>query len=72
MFFLVIDTVDSTSMTDWEIDRERDEFKRAAKLYRPLSSTMAERFTTETKEVKTEEVVIGQGKFIIWFSAKKV
>nr|KAG5708980.1 hypothetical protein BaRGS_004619 [Batillaria attramentaria] len=32
-------------MTEWERQREREEFAKAAKLYRPLSNMMASRFT---------------------------
>ncbi|XP_046552577.1 LOW QUALITY PROTEIN: G patch domain-containing protein 1-like [Haliotis rubra] len=34
------------SMTEWEMEREKEEFARAAKLYKPLSTMMATRFTT--------------------------
>ena len=32
--------------TEWETEREREEFTRAAKLYKPLAGMMAMRFTT--------------------------
>ena len=32
-------------LTEWERDREREEFGKASTLYRPLSSMMASRFT---------------------------
>lgn len=32
-------------MTEWEKQREREEFSKAAEIYRPLSSMMASRFT---------------------------
>ncbi len=31
-------------MTEWERNHERDEFARAAQLYRPMSAVMASRF----------------------------
>ena len=33
-------------MTEWERDKEREEFTKAAKLYKPLIGLMAHRFTT--------------------------
>ncbi|CAD5114731.1 unnamed protein product [Dimorphilus gyrociliatus] len=40
-------TVDSSSrMTEWEIDREKEEFSRANRLYVPMSRMMSSRFTT--------------------------
>ncbi|XP_052215401.1 G patch domain-containing protein 1-like isoform X1 [Dreissena polymorpha] len=48
--------------TEWEVEREREEFSKAAKLYRPLATMMAARFTSggtyeqgEQIEVKVEE-----------------
>ena len=35
-----------SGLTEWEREREREEFARAALLYQPLSSTMAARFTS--------------------------
>ena len=50
--------------TEWEAEKEREEFTRAAKLYKPLAGMMAMRFTTgsqqddDTKvDVKVEEKV---------------
>ena len=50
--------------TTWEREREAEEFSRAAKLYRPLSSMMASRFTrakydddTEKEQVPPEQVI---------------
>ncbi|KAL4234390.1 G patch domain-containing protein 1 [Mactra antiquata] len=40
--FSVLVTV---NQTEWEIEKEKEEFTRAAKLYRPLSGMMAARFT---------------------------
>ncbi|XP_066920075.1 G patch domain-containing protein 1-like [Clytia hemisphaerica] len=37
-----------TSVTEWERQRERDEFTRASILYRPLNSMFANRFTPAT------------------------
>ena len=36
---------DFGSLTEWEANQEREEFARASKMYRPLSSLMASRFT---------------------------
>lgn len=33
-------------MTAWQKERERTEFEQAARLYRPLSQDMADRFTS--------------------------
>jgi len=33
-------------MTEWEREREKEEFIRASKLYKPMSSMMASRFTS--------------------------
>lgn len=35
-----------SGLTEWEREREQEEFARSAALYRPLNSTMAARFTT--------------------------
>ena len=35
-----------SGLTEWEREREKEEFARAAALYRPLNTTMAARFTT--------------------------
>ena len=49
--------------TEWETEREREEFGRAAKLYKPLAGMMAMRFTTgkqqddDQVDVKVEENV---------------
>lgn len=37
--------VAAVQMTEWECQREQEEFSKAAKIYRPLSSMMASRFT---------------------------
>jgi len=36
---------DGIHTTEWEREREREEFAQAARLYRPLSAMMASRFT---------------------------
>ncbi|GFN80022.1 G patch domain-containing protein 1, partial [Plakobranchus ocellatus] len=38
--------VASPSMTEWERARERDEFSKAAKMFRPLSAMMSSRFVS--------------------------
>ena len=35
-----------SGLTEWEREREQEEFSRSAALYRPLNTTMAARFTT--------------------------
>lgn len=35
-----------SELTEWEKEKERDEFVRAAALFKPLSSVMASRFTS--------------------------
>ncbi|XP_046329566.2 G patch domain-containing protein 1-like [Haliotis rufescens] len=46
------------SMTEWEKEREKEEFARAAKLYKPLSTMMASRFTSAkyTDDLDTPEM----------------
>ena len=58
------DEIPSGSMTEWEREKEREEFARAAQLYRPLSAVMASRFTTakhsdDTNTVDIKEPVQG-------------
>nr|CAD7207400.1 unnamed protein product [Timema douglasi] len=36
------------NMTEWESERERGEFEQAARLYKPLSAAMSERFVSAT------------------------
>lgn len=45
-------------MTEWEKEREKEEFSRAAKLYKPLSTMMASRFTSAkyTDDLDTAEM----------------
>ena len=38
-------TDDSGTLTEWEAAQEREEFARAAQMYRPLTTLMASRFT---------------------------
>ncbi len=58
------DEIPLGSMTEWEREREQEEFARAASLYRPLSFTMATRFThaqfsddVDTVELPAEQTV---------------
>lgn len=46
----------SSHMTDWEKEREREEFAKAAHLFQPLSNMMASRFT-RAKHDDDEQVV---------------
>ncbi|XP_050397514.1 G patch domain-containing protein 1 [Patella vulgata] len=50
--------ITSGQMTEWEREREKDEFIRASKLYKPLSNMMASRFTTARFDDETETVDI--------------
>ena len=44
-------------MTEWERQRERDEFSRMRRVYQPLSVSLSRRFTKETDgETKIEKV----------------
>ncbi|XP_064599154.1 G patch domain-containing protein 1-like [Liolophura sinensis] len=45
-------------LTEWEKDHEREEFTRAASLYKPLSAMMASRFTTAKYQDDLEHVTI--------------
>ncbi len=44
-------------MTEWETQKEEDKFARAAKVFRPLTSALASRFTRgeEIDETKKKE-----------------
>ena len=42
----MIHDVSCSGLTEWEREREKEEFARSAALYRPLNSTMAARFTS--------------------------
>ena len=44
------------TMTEWERSKEREEFSRAASLYKPLTGMMASRFTA-AKYQDNEDVV---------------
>ncbi|OQV23523.1 G patch domain-containing protein 1 [Hypsibius exemplaris] len=46
-----------SSMTEWEREREKGEFHRAAALYRPMSGLMAARFTRETDSGEVSNTV---------------
>lgn len=50
--------VDTHELTEWERSRERDEFQRAAALYRPLMGLMASRFTRATADDITNTVSV--------------
>ena len=48
-------------MTEWERSREKDEFAKAAKIFKPLSAMMSSRFVTgamidDKMEGKLDEV----------------
>nr|CAD7426402.1 unnamed protein product [Timema monikensis] len=45
------------NMTEWERERERGEFEQAARLYKPLSAAMSERFVSATHPDSTDPLV---------------
>uniref|UniRef100_A0A8C2AL22 G patch domain containing 1 n=1 Tax=Cyprinus carpio TaxID=7962 RepID=A0A8C2AL22_CYPCA len=47
-----------SSMTEWERGRERDEFVRAAVLYKPSNSSLSSRFTRSKNEDDTDSVEV--------------
>nr|XP_055061856.1 G patch domain-containing protein 1 isoform X1 [Misgurnus anguillicaudatus] len=47
-----------TSMTEWERGREREEFVRAALLYKPSNSSLSSRFTRAKHEDDTDSVEV--------------
>uniref|UniRef100_A0A671M264 G-patch domain-containing protein n=1 Tax=Sinocyclocheilus anshuiensis TaxID=1608454 RepID=A0A671M264_9TELE len=47
-----------SSMTEWERGRERDEFVRAALLYKPSNSSLSSRFTRSKHEDDTDSVEV--------------
>ncbi|XP_013380300.1 G patch domain-containing protein 1 [Lingula anatina] len=51
-------TVALPHMTEWDMEREEEEFKRAAQLFKPLSSLMASRFTRAKFEDHHDEVEV--------------
>ncbi|XP_072926604.1 G patch domain-containing protein 1 isoform X2 [Hemitrygon akajei] len=46
------------SMTEWEQGREREEFSRAAALYRPVSTSLSSRFTRAKLPDDTDQVEV--------------
>ncbi|XP_077974839.1 G patch domain-containing protein 1-like isoform X2 [Styela clava] len=42
------------NMTEWEREREKEEFTKASRFFQPLSATMSSRFTSESEELKYE------------------
>ena len=46
--------VDGSNRTEWEQQREREEFARTARVVEPLGSSLSTRFTRSQKEVTTE------------------
>ena len=42
-------------MTEWERQREREEFTRTAKVFRPFSASLDSRFTREGGGEETEQ-----------------
>lgn len=48
------------TMTEWERSRERDEFMRAAVLYKPSNSSLSSRFTHAKTEDDTDSVEVAR------------
>ncbi|KAK3510302.1 hypothetical protein QTP70_034013 [Hemibagrus guttatus] len=48
------------TMTEWERSRERDEFLRAAVLYKPSNSSLSSRFTRGKREDDTDSVEVAR------------
>ncbi|XP_028665890.2 G patch domain-containing protein 1 isoform X1 [Erpetoichthys calabaricus] len=53
-----LETSLDSQMTEWERGREREEFVRAAMLYKPSNSTLASRFTQGKHEDDSENVYV--------------
>ena len=51
-----------SSVTEWERQREKDEFSRASVLYRPLNSLFADRFTPATNTNDPQNISSGLKK----------
>lgn len=47
-----------SSMTEWERGREREEFVRAALLYKPSNSSLSSRFTSAKHEDDVDSVEV--------------
>eukprot|EP00116_Pleurobrachia_bachei_P003147 sb/3463409/ len=45
----------STNMTEWEVEREKEEFSKSSKFFRPLSFEMANRFVSAGTTVEQDE-----------------
>lgn len=50
-------------MTEWEKEREKEEFIRASKMYKPLAGMIASRFTRAKFEdtIETVDVALDEG-----------
>lgn len=63
MWWSLADAVETSldsSMTEWERGREREEFVRAALLYKPSNSSLSSRFTRAKHEDDTDSVEVTQ------------
>uniref|UniRef100_A0A672QTD0 G-patch domain-containing protein n=1 Tax=Sinocyclocheilus grahami TaxID=75366 RepID=A0A672QTD0_SINGR len=61
-----------SSMTEWERGRERDEFVRAALLYKPSNSSLSSRFTRSKHEDDTDSVDVTRDQEEICLAAVKM
>ena len=57
--------------TEWETEREREEFTRAAKLYKPLAGMMAMRFTTGKQHDDDSQVDVKVDENVGFFIYRK-
>lgn len=46
-------TVDDSNRTEWERQREREEFARTARVFQPLGSSLSSKFTRSQEEIPT-------------------
>lgn len=51
----VCTSIDDDSRTEWERQREREEFARTARVVQPLGSSLTSRFTRSQEEASTKE-----------------
>ena len=51
---LVLLTIDDGNKTEWERQREREEFTRIARVFQPLGSSLTSQFTRSQEEASTE------------------
>jgi hypothetical protein len=85
LFSRLVDAYEKASeghMTEWEQEREKEEFEKAAKFYKPMTNMMASRFTRakyhddDTVEMPAKEEVTllknGEHKFLVFLCQKVI